>query len=469
MRRSLDSSDQSLLAYTQDKVTLVDESGEFRYVNEAAERILGHAPETLVGKNAFELMHPDDREACRECFDRVITSEEPTTETTRYRFRAADDSWVWMESRFSNVTDDDLGGYVISSRDVSEKVRAEERRDTAESRLQEIATTISDPVWMYSADWTELLFISPAYEEIYGQSIETLREDPLAFLDTVHPDDVPCVEDAMKRMAEGESVNVEYRVNAKADYDTYVWVQGEPIVEDGEVHRIVGFARDITDRHRRERQLAVMDNLLRHNLRNDLSVILGKADQIAQSGDEEMAGNAAVIRQFGTDLLATAEKQRTIIDLLTGMQRPGTVDVVDAVEQAATEVSQRYPDATVRISTSGSIEALGLPELQAAFVELLENALEHSESGDSAVDVELRIDGDDVLVRVTDDCPPIPDEEYRVLTGEREMTEVYHSTGLGLWLVYWAVDLSGGQVAFNRTADGNVITIQLPRAADDSV
>ncbi|MCL9814473.1 PAS domain-containing sensor histidine kinase [Natranaeroarchaeum aerophilus] len=469
MRRSLDSSDQSLLAYTQDKVSLVDESGEFRYVNEAAGRILGYDPETLVGENAFELMHPDDREACRDCFDRVITSDEPTTETTRYRFRAADDSWVWMESRFSNITDDDLGGYVVSSRDVTETVRAEQKRDTAESRLQEIATTISDPVWMYSGDWTELLFISPAYEEIYGQSIETLREDPLAFLDTVHPDDVPCVEDAMGRMAEGESVNVEYRVNAEADYDTYVWVQGEPIVEDGEVHRIVGFTRDITDRHRRERQLTVMDNLLRHNLRNDLSVILGKANQIEQSGDEEMAGHAAIIRQFGTDLLATAEKQRAIIDLLTGIQRPGTIDVAETAEQAARNVSERYPAAAVRISTPGSIEAQGLAELQAAFVELLENALEHTESGDSAVDVEIRVEGDDVLVRFTDDCPPIPDEEYRVLTGEKEMTEVYHSTGLGLWLVYWAVDLSGGQVTFSRAADGNEITIQLPRAADDSM
>lgn len=468
MRRPTNTSPSSLLAYTQDKVALVDEDGVFGYVNEAARRLLGYDPETLVGENAFEYMHPGEREAVRTCFERVIASDDPTTETVRYRFRAADDAWVWMESRFSNVTDDELGGYVVSSRDVTDKVRAERERETAETRLQEIADTISEPVWMFSADWTELLFISPAYEETYGQSIEELRKDPIAFLDAVHPDDVPCVEAAMERLSAGESVNLEYRVNPTTNYDTYVWVQGEPIIEDGEVRRIVGFSRDITDRHRRERQLAVMDNLLRHNLRNDLSVILGNADQIVEQGEDAAAGRAEVIRQFGTDLLASAEKQRTIIDLLTGIQRPETIEVVGAVEQAAKRVSERYPAAAVRMNAPDAIEVQGLPELNAAFVELLENGLEHDETGDPSVDVEIRIEDEYVVVRFIDSCPPIPEEEYRVLTGEQEMTEVYHSTGLGLWLVYWAVDLSGGQVAFERRAGGNVISLRLRRVPDDS-
>ncbi len=466
MPRSLDPLDQSLLAYTQDKVALVDESGEFGYVNEAAKQLLGYDPESLVGEDAFEYIHPDERAAARACFGRVIASDVATTETVRYRFRAADDSWVWMESRFSNVTDDALGGYVVSSRDVTDQVVAEQRRERAESRLQEIANTISDPVWMFSADWTELLFVSPAYEETYGQPIETVWEDPLAFIDTIHPDDVPCVENAMERLSAGESVSFEHRVNPEKNYDTFVWVQGEPIVEDGEVRRVVGFTRDITDRHRRERQLAVMDNLLRHNLRNDLSVILGNADLIEQEGDEEMAGHAKIIRQFGNDLLASAEKQRSIIDLLTGIQRPESVDIVDAIGQAVSIVSTEYPNATVRVAAPDAAEVEGMSELKVAFVELLENALEHDDTGDPAVDVEITVEEEHVVVRCIDACPPIPDEEYRVLTGEQEMTEVYHSTGLGLWLVYWAVDLSGGRITFERTETGNVISIRLPRISE---
>lgn len=464
MRPSLEASSSALLEHTQDKIALVDESGVFRYVNGAADSLLGYDPEELVGNSAFEYMHPDERATVRECFDRIIESEDQITETVRYRFRAADGSWLWMESRFSNITDDELGGYVVSSRDVTEKVKAQADRETAEVRLREIANTISDPVWMFSADWTEVLFVSPAYEEIYGQSIETLREDSMTFLDTVHPDDVPCVEDAMERLSDGETVNIEYRVNPKQDYDTYVWVQGQPIIEDGEVRRIVGFSRDITDRHRRERQLAVMDNLLRHNLRNDLSVILGNADLIAANADETTAGRAELIRQHGTDLLASAEKQRTIIDLLTGIQTPKSFDVGDAVQEAVDTVANQHPNATIEYDLPEPVAAHGVAELKAAFIELLENAVHHDDRGDLRIDASVQAETDWVTVRVEDACPPIPEEEYRVLAGDQEMTDIYHSTGLGLWLVYWAVDLSDGHISFERTDSGNAISLRLRRA-----
>ena len=76
MRRSLDASSSTLLEYTQDKIALVDESGVFRYVNEAADPLLGYDPKELVGNSAFEYMHPDERAMVRECFDRIIESED---------------------------------------------------------------------------------------------------------------------------------------------------------------------------------------------------------------------------------------------------------------------------------------------------------------------------------------------------------------------------------------------------------
>ncbi|TKX82604.1 histidine kinase, partial [Halorubrum sp. SS5] len=75
----------------------------------------------------------------------------------------------------------------------------------------------------------------------------------------------------------------------------------------GEVVRITGFTKDVTDRRRRERQLVVMDNLLRHNLRNDLNIVLGTAEEL----EDEVPGSAehtAVIRRVGESLLDTAQK-----------------------------------------------------------------------------------------------------------------------------------------------------------------
>ncbi|TKX82640.1 PAS domain S-box protein, partial [Halorubrum sp. SS5] len=75
-----------------------------------------------------------------------------------------------------------------------------------------------------------------------------LRGDPATFLDAIHPEDRRAVKEAMERLSAGESVDMEYRVNAAENYKRWVWVQGEPIVEDGEVVRITGFTKDVTDR-----------------------------------------------------------------------------------------------------------------------------------------------------------------------------------------------------------------------------
>lgn len=465
MRRSEDL-ESTLLQYTRDKIALLDDAGTFRYVNDASREILGHDPEELVGTNSFEYIHPDERERAVKVFGDVIASDEIRTETYRYRFQAADDSWVWLESRFSNVTDESLSGYVISSRDISDQVEAERSQTVAEGRLRKISETIGDTVWMFSADWSEVLFVNPAYEETYGQSVEELYDDPTSFLDAVHPEDVPKVKSAMESLSAGESVNLEHRVDPENNYETFVWVQGEPVIEDGEVTHIVGFTRDITDRHRRERQLLVMDNLLRHNLRNDLTSIFGQAKLIARNGDEISAERARTIRRKGEELLESAEKQRTIIDLLTASPQSMSIDVDTLVSDAVEIVEDANPDVSVCVELMTETTVSALREVKAALVELVENAVEHDASGDPTIEISVT-DDSPVRVRIQDSCPPIPETEFRVLTGEREMDSMYHSSGMGLWLAYWAVDLSDGRIEFERSESGNLITILLPRAGDD--
>ncbi|MFB6197057.1 MAG: PAS domain S-box protein, partial [Halobacteriaceae archaeon] len=95
-----------------------------------------------------------------------------------------------------------------------------------------------------------------AYEEIWGRSIDDLQRDSRDFLRGVHPEDRDLVREAMATLSDGESVDTEYRVNPGEDFKRWVWVQGEPITDDdGTVKRVTGFARDITERKRREQEL----------------------------------------------------------------------------------------------------------------------------------------------------------------------------------------------------------------------
>ncbi|MFB6142434.1 MAG: PAS domain S-box protein [Halorientalis sp.] len=453
----------TLLDQTQDKIVVLDDEARFVYANRAVERILGYDPESLVGSVAFEFVHPADVTDVRAAFERTVSGEPSAEQTLQYRFRGADGDWVWLESRMSSLTHARLEGYVVSSRDVTERIEAERERQKSASRLRELSNTTDDVLWMFDGDWSELLFVNPAYEEIFGHAIEEVRDDPISFLDAVHPDDVPEVEDAMERLSAGEATDLEYRVNPDADYGVWVWVKAEPVVEDGEVVRITGFVRDVTDRYRRERQLYVMDNLLRHNLRNDLGVILGHAQLIGEE-TPEAAPHVEVIEETGERLLDSAEKEREIIDLLTSPSGRRALGVRDVILDGVETVQDRFPSARLYVSLPSSYSVYALPEVGRAIVELLENAILHNESQEPSVHVSARAREDTIVVVVEDDAPPIPAIESRVLEGAHEMDYVYHSSGLGLWLVYWLVELSGGRVTVHTAPDsGNRVRVALPR------
>jgi len=458
----------ALLDHSRDKIVVVDADGTFTYLNRATERILGYDPETLVGENAFDYVHPDDRERVREAFERTIANGEDRVEVSvEYRHRASDGTWVQLESRFSNRAVPEMGGYVVSSNDITDRVEAERERDETAKRLRELASKTADVLWTFSADWNELLFLNASYETVYGGSIGAVEADTRQFLKCVHPDDRPAVEEAMRRLSAGESVDVEYRVNPDQNYRRWVWAQGKPIVEDGEVVRIVGFSRDITDRRRRERQLSVLDNILRHNLRNDLNTVLGQAELIAENPGEAVAERTAMIREVGEALLRTAEKQRETIELLTTPAGPEIIDLGAAVGCVVEGIRDRFPMANVRTELPEPLRARAHPELAVALTELVENAVEHSRSDRPSVRITGERRPGEVAVSVRDDCPPLPEYESQVLTGDHEMDEIYHSSGLGLWLVYWVVDLSDGHVDHARDGEaGNAVTLVLPRPSD---
>ncbi|MFB6311661.1 MAG: PAS domain S-box protein [Salinirussus sp.] len=134
-----------------------------------------------------------------------------------------------------------------------EQYRSREAVNEAEMKLWQLAENTDDILYMVDSDWDELLFINGAYEEVWGGSRAALESDPRSFLENVHPDDREKAEASMERLSNGHPDQIEYRV-ITPDGDER-WVRGDstPILgEKGEVDRIVGWVRDITERKRRE-------------------------------------------------------------------------------------------------------------------------------------------------------------------------------------------------------------------------
>ena len=145
--------------------------------------------------------------------------------------------------------------------------RAKQQATEAEQQLQDLSEVSNDVLWMFTHDWSELLYVNPPYEDLWGRSVDALAEDPLDFLNGVHPADRDFVQAAIERLSDGETVDIEYRVNADEDYQRWAWVQGIPLTDEtGSVSRVAGFVRDITERKEREQKLREEQAVIKQSL-----------------------------------------------------------------------------------------------------------------------------------------------------------------------------------------------------------
>jgi len=144
-----------------------------------------------------------------------------------------------------------------------EQYRSRRAVEATRRTLEQLTEKTDDVLFMFSGDWSELLFINSSYEDVWGGSTAELRSDPESFLEYVHPEDRGKARRSMERLSNGEPDVVEYRVTSSDGERRWVRGESKPILDDdGSVERIVGFVRDITEQRKRERELREKSNLL---------------------------------------------------------------------------------------------------------------------------------------------------------------------------------------------------------------
>jgi PAS domain S-box-containing protein len=117
---------RALIENISDVVSILDRDGIVRYESPAVERVLGYTPEEMIGKNGFDLIHPGDLAAVRARFTQGLEHLGPQG-SFEVRTRHKDGSWRVMEFVRNNLLGDPaVNGVVITSRDITERRRAED-------------------------------------------------------------------------------------------------------------------------------------------------------------------------------------------------------------------------------------------------------------------------------------------------------------------------------------------------------
>ena len=226
---------------------------------------------------------------------------------------------------------------------------------------------------------------------------------------------------------------------------------------------------DVTRRKRREKQVAALNRLLRHNVRNDLNLLRGHVRTLRDHGDEPVFAAADVIGRIADRWLGLAETGRKL-ERLSRNVSPRAVTVSNLGSAVRAAVERDSPEGTVAVEFDGVAPDREVSEQwYAPLVELCENGIKHAvaEQNGSAT-VTVTVSAADrpgwIAIAVADEGPGIPAEERATLLGDAE-TPLRHGSGLGLWLVRFVVEQFGGCVAVrDRDPAGSVVELTVPVA-----
>jgi PAS domain S-box-containing protein len=307
-------------------------------------------------------------------------------------------------------------------------------------------------------------------EGLYGYTAAELRE---LTVEEISANTYSYTQEAAQRRisaaAEGTPQAFEWRIKRADGELRWVSVHLTRITIDGR-NLVLGEVTDITEYKHNDRRVRLFYRLLRHNLRNDLNVIMGFASHIESTAKTEAAETAArKIDTAASDLCRVAESVKQIESTITRQRaswqrRPaaGVVgEIVDGVEPA---------DVADHIEIQERTEMwIAVDEaFDHALTHAIENAIVHADCPEPTVDVVIDESPNTgrVEIRIEDEGPPIPRMEIEALDEYTETTATSHGSGVGLFVMKWCIESLGGELKIERRGSrGNTVYFYLPPKA----
>ena len=224
--------------------------------------MLGYNPANFHETNAklMQRLHPEDREEIGNIFRAYIAGQIPNYKV-EFRQRTQDGFYKWILSVGKIVEWDEHGRplrLIGTHTDIHDRKQAEAALRESEERFRQIANNISEVFWLATPNH-EILYASPAYEQIWGLSADAINAE--AWLETVHPADrerLSQVNETLPQYPFGllrDNRELEYRIIRPDGEVRWIRDRAFPVYDDqGQIYRIAGVAEDITERKRLQQE-----------------------------------------------------------------------------------------------------------------------------------------------------------------------------------------------------------------------
>ena len=254
-------------------------------VNKRAAEAIGLPVSEIEGRSAAEV-YPE--EAARFYADdlKVIKSRQPKLGIIECIHDAAGrEYWIQTDKVPYFDAEGNVTGIVVSAQDITTRRESEKALRDSEERFRQLAENINEVFWMFDPVGHRFLYVSPAYETVWGRCSQKLCREPGEWLDAIHPEDRPRVNAAMLARTTTGEYDETYRVVRANGTLRWVHDRGFPVHdEQGKIYRLVGTAEDVTENRQLQTQffqaqkmeaIGTLAGGIAHDFNNILGGIIG--------------------------------------------------------------------------------------------------------------------------------------------------------------------------------------------------
>ena len=473
-----------LMNSNPEAVFILDREGNFVAASEKSAMRFGKPIEKLIGTNVYSYLSPEIAEKRKEKVDEVIRTGNPVRFDDTRNNRYYDNYLHPIFDSEGNLIR--IAVWVI---DFTERKKAVDALKSSEEKFRELAENIADIFWIRKGD--EIIYVSPAYENICGKSCDSLYQDSNSFLQAIHPDDLPYVIKSLtsdQYLSDG-LFNEEFRIIHPDGSIKWIWSKTFPVKKDNKIIRTVGIAEDITLRKKAEQDIqnalikekelnelkSRFISMVSHEFRTPLGLIMSSTELLEKYGEKWDAGKRTEhlnrIKKAVTNLTWLME------DVLTeGERDAGKIKLIPKQCDLTLLINEMIKEAAANIKECPQIQFIHSQKsfiifsdeklLRQIFLNLISNAVKYTPP-DKKVSLQVFEKDENVTVEIKDEGIGISQNDLKNIFDpftRGENVGQKKGTGLGLSIVKRTVGILKGDIKVkSKINEGTIFSVVLPK------